>query len=133
MDHSITEMVDASLQRIKEMADANVIIGEKIVTDDGTTIIPISKISVGFASGGSDFGKKNAESSANFGGGVGSAIRITPVAFLVISNGNVRIMSVTQGDAGPVDRAIDMAPEIIDKISAIISKKKAEKETNLSE
>ena len=127
MDQSITQMVDTSLQRIKEMADVNIIIGEKIVAADGTTIVPVSKISVGFASGGSDFGKKNADTPANFGGGVGSAMRITPVAFLVISGGNVRILPVEGGSSTPVDKAIDMAPELIDKISAMIGKKKAEK------
>jgi len=128
MNKSITEMVDTSLKRIKEMADVNVIIGDKIVTADGTTIIPVSKVSVGFASGGSDFGRKNAETPANFGGGVGSAMKITPVAFLVVSNGNVRILPVTQGDGGPIDRAVDLMPEIIDKISAIISKSKKKDE-----
>ena len=124
MDKSITEMVDTSLKRIKEMADVNVIIGDKIVTADGTTIIPVSKVSIGFASGGSDFGRKNAETPANFGGGVGSAMKITPVSFLVVSNGNVRILPVDQGGEGPVERAVDLMPEIIDKISAIVSKVK---------
>ncbi len=124
MDKSISEMVDASLKRIREMTDVSMIIGEKIVAEDGTTIIPVSKVSVGFASGGSDFGKKNDGVAPNFGGGVGSAMRITPVAFLVVSNGNVRILPVTQSESGPLDRAVDLIPEIIDKISSAIDKKK---------
>ena len=121
---SINELVDASLRRIREMTDVSMIIGEKIVADDGTTIIPVSKVSVGFASGGSDFGKKNDGVATNFGGGVGSAMKITPVAFLAISNGNVRVLPVTQSDAGPLDRVVDLIPQIIDKISAAIDKKK---------
>ena len=126
MDRSISDMVDASLRRIREMTDVSMIIGEKITADDGTTIIPVSKVSVAFASGGSDFGKKNESGQANFGGGVGSAMKITPVAFLAISNGSVRVLPVTQSDAGPVDRAVDLIPQIIDKVASIFNKKKEE-------
>lgn len=127
MDKPIVSMVDTSLQRIKEMIDVNMIIGDAINTADGTTIIPVSKVSLGFGSGGSEFSSKQVNApNPNFGGGVGSGLHITPVAFLIVQNGNVRLLPVDQGGATPLDRVAELAPAVIDKISSLFSKNKNE-------
>ena len=89
------------------------------------TLIPISKISFGFGGGGGDYGKN---ASANFGGGAGAGVKIDPVAFLVIKDGTTRMLPVAAAPMNTVDRIVDMAPEIVEKVEKIIDKKK-EKET----
>ncbi len=120
-EHPIEGMMDTTLEKIKQMVDVNSVIGDPITTPDGTTIIPISKVNYGFASGGSDLPTKVPEKQY-FGGGTGAGITITPVAFLVVSNGQVRLLRVDAGSNTAVDRLIDQAPEIIDKVNGMIHK-----------
>lgn len=122
-EHPIEGMMDTTLEKIKQMVDVNSVIGDPITTPDGTTIIPISKVNYGFASGGSDLPTKVPEKQY-FGGGTGAGITITPVAFLVVSNGQVRLLRVDAGSNTAVDRLIDQAPEIIDKVNSMINKGK---------
>ena len=125
--HPIGEVLGVTIEKIKQMVDTDVIIGKAINVDD-VTIIPVSKVSVGFASGGSDFSKKKPDAQgSNFGGGAGAGINVTPVVFLVVQNGNVRILSVDSAPVTTFDRVLDMLPGTIDKVEGIIEKnKKAE-------
>ncbi len=127
--HPINDLMGTVMEKLRDIADVSTVIGESIVTPDGITIIPVSRVSMGFASGGSDFtGKHQKEGQANpFGGGSGAGVKIDPIAFVVIKAGQVRVMTIEPPASTTVDRIIDGAPEIIDKISAMIDKKKAEK------
>ena len=113
----------STLEKIHEMADTNTIVGEPITTPDGVTLIPISKISVGFGGGGTDYGKVAADK--NFGGGSGAGVKIDPVAFLVIKDGITRVLPVAVPPMSTVDRVIDMVPDLMDKVEKYFDKKKA--------
>ena len=132
MSDKLENMMNSSIQKIKEMVKADTIIGDPISTPDGTTIIPVSKISYGYASGGSDFASNKTPEKDMFGGGNGIGVSIVPIAFLVISDGDVTLLQIQSFD-GAVDRIIGMAPNIIDKISSMIKKKKEEKSKNKKE
>ncbi len=123
-ERPIEGLMDTTLGKIKQMVDANTIIGQPITTADGTTIIPVSKIIYGFASGGSEFDSKKADKQ-NFGGGAGAGVTIQPIAFLTIYQGNVKILNVADyKDKG--DRAISMVPELVDKVIDLFKKDKGE-------
>ena len=126
----INEIMTAALDKIRTLADAETIIGQPISTPGGTTIIPVSKISVGFASGGLDYNGKAPEKAKNFGGGGGTGISINPVAFLVVSpTGAVEMLSVNNA-ADPVEKIaslVDKAPDIAERLKAVFAKKKEEK------
>ena len=122
-NHSLIDLMDASMSKIREMVDSNTIIGKPIITEDGTTILPVSKVSFGFASGGSDVGAKT--NKQMFGGGTGAGVSIAPIAFLVISGGNVRTIQLVE-HVSPVDSAINALPDLVDRISALIKKDKPE-------
>ncbi|MBE6860322.1 MAG: GerW family sporulation protein [Ruminococcus sp.] len=117
----INELMGITMEKIKEMVDINSIIGDPITLDDGTTIIPISKVSYGFASGGSDLPNKSEKSL--FGGGAGAGVSIKPEGFLVISNGNAKMVPVS-GASDPVSSAINAIPDVFTKVSTMIKKKK---------
>ena len=117
------DMMSSSMGKIREMIDVNTIIGDPITTPDGVTIIPVSKVSFGFASGGSDVGAKT--NKQMFGGGTGAGVSIAPIAFLVISGGNVRTIQLVE-HVSPVDSAINALPDLVDRISALIKKDKPE-------
>jgi sporulation protein YtfJ len=119
-EHPINSLLDTSLKKIKEMIDVNTIIGDPITTPDGTTIIPVSKVSYGFASGGSDLPTKK-ENRDCFGGGSGAGVTIQPIGFLSIIKGNVKFIPIEKYD-GAADRIVGMIPEAFDKISSFIKK-----------
>jgi len=119
--------METTMQKIKEMIDANTIIGEPITTVDGITLIPVSKVTFGLAGGGSDFAKKQEPSNA-FGGGIGAGVNIIPIAFIVIKDGNARLMHVSPPATTTVDRIIETVPELFDKVTEFINKDK-DKET----
>ena len=120
-EHPIQGLMNVTMDKIRQMADSNTIIGKPIKTDDGTTILPVSRISFGFASAGTDFDGKNAANKDLFGGGSGAGVNIQPVAFLVIKDGCVRTIQLTDG-SNSVDRALAMLPELVDKVAALIKK-----------
>ena len=129
--HPIDNMMTTTLEKIKEMIDVDVVVGKPIQTPDGLTLIPISKLSLGFASGGSDFGKTpRIEGKNNFGGGAGAGIKLEPVAFMVVRGTDVRLLPVGMPPAGPVDRAVEMVPDVVDKVTAFLDKRKQEKGDN---
>lgn len=121
-EHPIQGLMGTAMQSIKEMVDVNTIIGDPITTPDGTTIIPISKVSFGFASGGSDFSAKHQESDNLFGGGSGAGITIAPIAFLVVNGQDVKLLHVS-GNATTADRIVSMVPDALEKIKEMFSKK----------
>lgn len=123
-EHPIQGMMDTSMQKIKEMVDVNTIIGEPIHCPDGTMIIPVSKVTYGFASGGSDFPTKSEKDL--FGGGSGAGITISPVAFLTVSNGEVKLLPVAPAN-NTADRIVEMVPGVVDKVSALFKKEKKQK------
>ncbi|ADU27640.1 GerW family sporulation protein [Ethanoligenens harbinense] len=120
-EHPIKGLLDSTLQNIRNLVDVNTIIGQQIVTSDGTVIIPVSKVSLGFASGGSDLPAKTEKEL--FGGGGGAGATINPVAFIVVSQGQVKLLQITQ-NSSMADNAISMVPELIDKIAALFKKDK---------
>ena len=122
-EHPIQGLMNVTMEKIHQMVDSNTIIGKPIITEDGTTILPVSKVSFGFASGGSDVGAKT--NKQMFGGGTGAGVSIAPIAFLVISGGNVRTIQLVE-HVSPVDSAINALPDLVDRISALIKKDKSE-------
>ena len=117
--HPIDGLMSASMSNIKEMVDVNTIVGSPVTIPDGTTIIPISKVSFGFAAGGSEFNGKS-DNQLPFGGGSGAGVTINPVGFLVASNDQVKFISV--GQPSVTDKLVDYMPELFDKIQEFISK-----------
>lgn len=122
MDHPINSLMDTTMEKIKEMVDVNTIIGDPITSPDGTIIIPVSKVSYGFASGGSDFPTKK-ENKDCFGGGSGAGVTIQPVAFLTVFRGDVKLIPVEKYE-GAADRVVGMMPELVDKVSGLFKKDK---------
>lgn len=125
-EHPINGLMDVTLEKIKQMVDGDTIIGKPILTADGSTILPVSKVSFGFASGGSDFVSSRAPKDL-FGGGSGAGVSVQPVAFLVIQQGNVKLLQLADGD-NAISRALNMVPEVVDKVSGMVSKKRKGKE-----
>lgn len=115
-------LMSVTLDKIRDMVGSNTIIGEPIKID-GTTILPVSKVTFGFASGGSDFGPKTTKEL--FGGGSGAGVTVMPVAFLVIKDGNVRTIQLADSHS-TVDRALNMLPELVDKVSLFLNKTEKE-------
>lgn len=121
-DCSINNMVDTTIEKIKSLVDVNTIIGETIKLDDGTAIIPVSKVSYGFASGGSEFSGKKINNENLFGGGSGAGVTISPVAFLTVSkSGNIKILHV-EPVLSTTEKVIDLVPDVVDKIGSMIKK-----------
>ena len=134
-ENKIPEIIRSSMENIRSMVDTNTVIGDPITTNAGTVIIPISKVSVGIASGGIDYNpKKDAQPRPqNFGGGGGTGLTVSPVGFLVIdANGDVEFLNVTQkGKPDPVDQIADLVertPDIIAKIKSLFGKNKDEEQ-----
>lgn len=129
MSQNLPNMLDNTISKIKEMLNANSVIGEPITTADGVTIIPISKISVGLAGGGSDFVSKNVNHHENpFGGGVGAGVKVAPVAFLIIKEGSVRMIPVAAPANTTADRLVEMVPDTLDKIASFIDSRQQKTE-----
>lgn len=138
-NNKISEIIKTSLENIRTVVDANTIIGDPVSTPNGITILPVSRVSVGFASGGFDYLGKNAartnnSNNNNFGGGGGSGLTVDPVAFLIISpDGKVDLVPIAQ-NAGPksdIATIIENVPPLIDKIKSLFPKKK--KDSNKSD
>lgn len=130
MSQNIPNMLENTIAKIREMVDVNSVIGDPITTPDGVTIIPVSKVSVGFGGGGSDYVSKNANKQENpFGGGAGGGVSVTPIAFLIVKEGNVRMLPVATPANTTADRLVEMIPDTLDRVSAFIdshTKKNAE-------
>ena len=123
-NQSIQDILSTSMEKLRELVDVNTIVGTPITVNEGTTIIPISKVSFGFGSGGSDF-PANSQKEA-FGGGSGGGVSIQPLAFIVVANGDVKLMQMTSSN-NTADKVVNLVPELIDKISSLFPKKKEDK------
>ncbi len=121
--HPIEGLMGVTLEKIKSMVDSNTIIGNPIHLEDGTTVLPVSKVTFGFASGGSDFPTKTTKDL--FGGGSGAGVTIQPVAFLVSHNGNVRLLQLSDTTTS-LDRAISLLPELVDQVTSLVDSRKKE-------
>lgn len=126
MDNKVQGLMGVSIDKIREMVDVSTVVGDPITSPDGTILIPVSKVAYGFASGGSDLPSKGNQEL--FGGGGGAGINITPIAFLVIKEGDVRVLPmVSNPDTN--NQFVNMVPELVNKVTDLFSKKKEKKET----
>ncbi len=123
MEKSANGILRTTIEKVRDLVDVSTIIGEPINLPDGLTIIPVSKVTYGFASGGSDFPSKN--NVELFGGAGGAGITINPVAFLVVKDGDVTIKHIVSND-NAVERAVSLVPEMFDKVTNLAKKKKAD-------
>ncbi len=126
-EHPISNLMTETMAKIKEMVDVNTIIGKPIVTTDGTTVIPVSKVTFGFASGGSDFAarKSGSEAPLAFGGGGGAGVTVSPVCFLIIgADGSANILGVNAQASNTVDRLVEMIPGAINRVSSFMEGRK---------
>lgn len=128
-EHPLNDLMSATMEKIRAMVDVSAVVGQPIQTGE-VTIIPVSKVSFGFASGGSDFAGKNQKPEAenSFGGGSGAGVNINPIAFLVVRGDNVRLLYVAPPIDGAVDRVVDMVPELVDKVTGFIEKQQEKKD-----
>lgn len=125
MEHPIGNLMDSTMDKIKEMIDVNTIVGEPITAADGTLVIPVSKVSYGFAAGGSDLPTKK-ENKDCFGGGSGAGVTIQPVAFLTVYQGDVHLIPVDNSECG-ADKLLGIIPDVVDTVKGIFKKDKKDK------
>ena len=134
MNHPLSEMLGDTMSKIREMIDVNTVVGAPITTPDGVSIIPVTKVSIGYGGGGSDFATKNYPAGRDnaFGGGAGAGVTITPVAFLVIRGENVRMLPIAEPASTSVDRLIELLPDLLDKADDFLASRKAAKQQEAS-
>ena len=120
-DQSAEKILASTIEKVRDLVDVSTIIGEPIKVDDDVTIIPVSKVTYGFASGGPDFPSKN--NVELFGGAGGAGVTINPVAFLVINKGEVSLKHITAAD-NAAERAVNLVPEMFDKVTNLMNKNK---------
>lgn len=125
-EQSAAGILGTTIDKIKDMVDSRTIIGDPIDAGNGIKVIPVSKVTYGFASGGTDFPTKSSKDL--FGGGGGAGVTLTPVAFLVINNGNVSIKYISEGPDASVERVVGMIPDLVDKLSEVVDKLKGKKD-----
>ena len=123
--HPINDMMQTTMDKIREMVDANTVVGKPIVTQDGVTLIPVSRLSFGFASGGSDFSGKS-QQGKNFGG-AGAGVNVMPIAFLVVKDGNVKLIPVAPPADSTVGRVVELVPDMFDRVTNYLDKKNEDK------
>lgn len=137
-NNPIEGLISVAMENLKTIVDANTIIGEAVKSDDGMTVIPVSKVSFGFGAGGSEFSAKTNDKNSdgkNFGGGAGGGVTISPIAFLVVGQEKVKLIPVG-GQTSTADRIVDAIPDILNKFSSMITavkEKKKVKETKNGE
>jgi sporulation protein YtfJ len=129
MSKNLPNMLENTIAKIREMVDSNSVIGQPITTPDGITIIPVSKISVGVGGGGSDYVSKHANKQENpFGGGAGGGVKVTPVAFLVVKEGSVRVLPIPAPANTTADRIVEQVPDLLDKLADFIDSRMEKKD-----
>lgn len=122
MEKNVNTFLGVSIDKIKQMVDVNTVVGDPISLPDGITIIPVSRMAYGFAAGGSDVPNKSDRDI--FGGGTGAGVNVTPVAFLVIQGGEVKMLPVNSKPSS-LDRAVSMVPDMVDKVTGLFKKDSA--------
>lgn len=123
-DTKVQALITSAMGKIHEMADANAILGEPVKLEGGVTVIPVSKVSYGFAGGGSDLPSKSEKEL--FGGGSGAGITVSPMGFLVISNGEVQLLQLNL-DVSASSAIVNMVPEVFNKVAGLFKKKETDK------
>ena len=124
-NNPISELMETTMENVKNILKVDTVVGDPIVTPDGITLVPISKVSVGFGGGGLELGTKKREGDKQpYGGGNATGVKIEPFGFLVIKDGVVRMLNVTPPANNTVDRIIDLVPQVLDRVDAFISKQK---------
>ena len=123
----LESLMGTTIEKIKQMVDVNTVVGNPITSPDGTIIVPVSKVSYGFASGGSSFVAKSVPNKDLFGGGTGAGVSVNPIAFIVIANGNAKVLTIDPPNTGVAEKALAMAPDMIDKIKEMLKKDNKEK------
>ncbi|MEG6616263.1 GerW family sporulation protein [Peptococcaceae bacterium 1198_IL3148] len=131
-DHPIEGLMKTAMESIKEMVDVNTVIGDPVETPDGSVIIPISRVACGFGAGGGDYsakgeGRGEEPQKHPFGGGSGAGVSVQPMGFLVVGNGQIRLLPVDNNAI--FDRVIDMIPTLLDKMQSMCNKKSDKPET----
>lgn len=127
-DHPIQGLMKTAMESLKDMVDVNTVIGDPVETQDGTVIVPVSRVTFGFAAGGSEFepaGSREPGQDHPFGGGSGAGVSVHPVGFLVVARDQIRMLPVDGGQ--PVHRLIDLAPQLIDKLKAALNGSSADR------
>lgn len=124
-EHPIENLMVTAMSSLRDMIDVNTILGDTVETKDGTTIIPVSKVCFGFAAGGSEFNTNKLNKYAEtvklpFGGGSGAGVKISPIAFLIVKDSNVKLLTV-EADK-PIDKLVDYVPDIINKVTSLADK-----------
>ena len=114
---NLGEMMETAMEKIKTMVDSNTVVGEPITTPDGGTLIPVSRVSFGFASGGNDSAGK-----AGVWGGSGAAVKVEPIGFLLIQNGTARMLGIQMPAFTTADRVIDMLPDVLDRVEGYVDR-----------
>ena len=135
-ENKVNDLIEGSLEKIRELTGTETVVGDPIYTPNGTLILPVSKISMGFATGGLDFGKKKdaeGKKPSNYGGGGGTGVTVTPVAFLILSaEGKIDLIPVTEArnidSIDKISALIERSPEILKRLKDVVVKKKEEKE-----
>lgn len=121
----IGELMKSTMENVRNILKVDTVVGDPIFTPDGITLVPISRISVGFGGGGIELTpKKNGSSNRPYGGGNATGVKIEPMGFLVIKDGNVRMVNLTPPANTTVDRLIDMVPQVMDRVDAFIARQK---------
>lgn len=120
---NIGNLMEVTMSKIRDMVDVDTVVGTPITTPDGITVIPVSRVSYAFASGGSDFRVKE---KPGFGGGNGAGVKIDPIGFLIIKDGNVRMVGITPPANNSIDRVIEKAPELMDTVQSFLKKRTQE-------
>ncbi len=118
-DNRMNELMESAVSRIRELTDTNTIIGSPIVTPDGITVIPLSRVSFGFATGGTEGGR-----NVRFTGANGAGVKVEPVGFFVIKDGNCRMISIAPPALTTMDRIVELVPDVLDRVDGIINKSK---------
>ena len=123
MDNNpIGALMQNTMESVKNILKVDTVVGDPIYTPDGITLVPISKVSVGFGGGGVEFNNKNSGDSRPYGGGNATGVKIDPIGFLVIKEGTVRMVNITPPASTTVDRIIDLVPQVMDRVDAFIEK-----------
>ena len=123
----IGELMESTMENVKNILKVDTVVGDPIFTPDGITLVPVSRISVGFGGGGVEFGNKKGGEARPYGGGNATGVKIDPIGFLVIKDGNVRMVNILPAANTTVDRIIDLVPQVIDRVESFINKQNEEK------
>ena len=123
-NNPIGKLMETTMENVKNILKTDTVVGDPIFTPDGITLVPISRISVGFGGGGVEFGSPRKDGTQPYGGGNATGVKIDPIGFLVIKDGVIRMVNVTPPASNTVDRIIDLVPQVIDRVDAFINKQK---------